>query len=282
MLYDEPYDPYANIRRREQRERLRDDDGGPPMEQPEAKPISPWWYIVAISFILKVAHSLAPYPASSPVRSAAPPQTQETFVMSDGAVGLLVIGSIILYILIIIPGRRWERAKPEQAQRAPAALAGFRIAREREQRERRERAQKEREQREHEQPAWEREQQQRNQREARAQQGRERAQEREQREQEKQEKHEKREKREREQGEREQRKQRGGPPGTEQPSPWWEVLGVSQGSSLDEVKAAYRTKIKQCHPDRVVGLGEEFQQLADRKTKELNEAFNDARRCASA
>jgi hypothetical protein len=80
MLYDEPYDPYANIRRREQREGLRDDDGGPPMEQPEAKPISPWWYIVAISFILK---ALAHYPASSPVRSAAPPQTQETFVMTD-------------------------------------------------------------------------------------------------------------------------------------------------------------------------------------------------------
>jgi curved DNA-binding protein CbpA len=60
------------------------------------------------------------------------------------------------------------------------------------------------------------------------------------------------------------------------------VIGVSQGSSLDEVKAAYRTKIKQCHPDRVVGLGEEFQQLADRKTKELNEALNEARRRARA
>jgi curved DNA-binding protein CbpA len=50
---------------------------------------------------------------------------------------------------------------------------------------------------------------------------------------------------------------------------------------LDEVKAAYRTKIKQCHPDRVVGLEEEFQKLADRKTKELNEAFNEARRRVS-
>jgi DnaJ-domain-containing protein 1 len=120
-----------------------------------------------------------------------------------------------------------------------------------------------------EQRAWEQEQQQRNQRDASAQQARERAQQ-EQREQ---------EQREREQREREQREQRGGPhQGTR---PWWEVLGVSQRSCLDEVKAAYRTKIKQCHPDRVMGLGEEFQQLADRKTREVNEAFNEARQRAN-
>jgi hypothetical protein len=58
MLYNEPYDPYANIRRREQRERVRDDIGGPPMQR-EAEPITLWWYIVAINFILKVAHSFA-------------------------------------------------------------------------------------------------------------------------------------------------------------------------------------------------------------------------------
>jgi DnaJ-domain-containing protein 1 len=120
-----------------------------------------------------------------------------------------------------------------------------------------------------EQRAWEQEQQQRNQRDARAQQARERAQQ-EQRE---------REQRESTQKERAQREQRGGPhQGTR---PWWEVLGVSQRSCLDEVKAAYRTKIKQCHPDRVMGLGEEFQQLADRKTREVNEAFNEARQRAN-
>jgi DnaJ-domain-containing protein 1 len=129
-----------------------------------------------------------------------------------------------------------------------------------------------------EQRAWEQEQQQRNQREARAQQARERAQ-REQREQQEQREREQREQRERTQKERAQREQRGGPhQGTR---PWWEVLGVSQGSCMDEVKAAYRTKIKQCHPDRVMGLGEEFQQLADRKTREVNEAFNEARRRAN-
>jgi DnaJ like chaperone protein len=66
----------------------------------------------------------------------------------------------------------------------------------------------------------------------------------------------------------------------EQPRPWWQVLGIPEGSTLDEVKIAYYTKIKQCHPDKVMGLGEEFQKLADDKTKEINEAFEIAKRAA--
>ena len=47
---------------------------------------------------------------------------------------------------------------------------------------------------------------------------------------------------------------------------------------MDEVKVAYYTKVKQYHPDKVMGLGEEFQKLADDKTKEINEAFESAKR----
>ena len=64
----------------------------------------------------------------------------------------------------------------------------------------------------------------------------------------------------------------------EEPRSWWEVLGISHGSSLDEAKAAYYSKVKQYHPDKVVGLGEEFRQLAERKTQELNAAFQEVRR----
>jgi DnaJ-domain-containing protein 1 len=64
----------------------------------------------------------------------------------------------------------------------------------------------------------------------------------------------------------------------EQPRPWWQVLGIPEGSTLDEVKVAYYTKVKQYHPDKVMGLGEEFQKLADDKTKEINEAFESAKR----
>jgi curved DNA-binding protein CbpA len=56
------------------------------------------------------------------------------------------------------------------------------------------------------------------------------------------------------------------------------VLEISRGSTLDEAKAAYRKKIKLCHPDTVTGLAQDFQELADRKTKELNRAFNEAKR----
>jgi DnaJ-domain-containing protein 1 len=64
----------------------------------------------------------------------------------------------------------------------------------------------------------------------------------------------------------------------ESPRPWWQVLGIPEESTLDDVKLAYYTKVKQYHPDKVTGLGEEFQKLADDKTKEINEAFERAKR----
>jgi DnaJ domain len=66
-------------------------------------------------------------------------------------------------------------------------------------------------------------------------------------------------------------------PNDEQPRPWWQVLEISEQATFEDVKAAYRTKIKECHPDKVIGLAREFQELADRKTKEINRAFRQAR-----
>jgi DnaJ-domain-containing protein 1 len=62
-----------------------------------------------------------------------------------------------------------------------------------------------------------------------------------------------------------------------EPRTWWEVLEISERSTFEDVKTAYRTKIKECHPDKVTGLAREFQDLADRKTKEINLAFRQAR-----
>jgi DnaJ-domain-containing protein 1 len=62
-----------------------------------------------------------------------------------------------------------------------------------------------------------------------------------------------------------------------EPRTWWEVLEISERSTFEDVKTAYRTKIKECHPDKVTGLAREFQELADRKTKEVNLAFRQAR-----
>jgi hypothetical protein len=55
--------------------------------------------------------------------------------------------------------------------------------------------------------------------------------------------------------------------------PWWEVLETSERATLEEVKAAYRAKVQKYHPDRVNNLATEFQELADRKMKEINQAY---------
>jgi DnaJ-domain-containing protein 1 len=59
----------------------------------------------------------------------------------------------------------------------------------------------------------------------------------------------------------------------EPPGPWWQVLGISEQSTADDVKAAYYSKMKQFHPDTVTGLAKEFQEFAERKTKEINQAY---------
>jgi hypothetical protein len=68
----------------------------------------------------------------------------------------------------------------------------------------------------------------------------------------------------------------------EQHRPWWEVLEIPEQSTVKDVKSAYRAKIKQYHPDRVMGLAKEFQELADRKTKEIIGAYRQARRAGRA
>ncbi len=54
---------------------------------------------------------------------------------------------------------------------------------------------------------------------------------------------------------------------------YYNILGVSFASSKEEVSLAYKTLIKQYHPDKVANLGKEFQELAILKTKEINFAY---------
>jgi DnaJ-domain-containing protein 1 len=63
---------------------------------------------------------------------------------------------------------------------------------------------------------------------------------------------------------------------------WWTVLGVGPSASKDDIKRNYRRKIKECHPDRVVGLAPEFLEVAEEHTKALNEAYANAMRCHAA
>jgi DnaJ-domain-containing protein 1 len=59
---------------------------------------------------------------------------------------------------------------------------------------------------------------------------------------------------------------------------WYDVLGVSQTASLEEIRSAYLRMITLYHPDRVTGLGEEFRLLAEHRAKEINAAYGTARR----
>jgi DnaJ-domain-containing protein 1 len=53
------------------------------------------------------------------------------------------------------------------------------------------------------------------------------------------------------------------------------VLGVPHGAAAEAVTQAYRDRLKEYHPDRVAGLGRELQELAHRKTVEIQRAYEE-------
>jgi hypothetical protein len=60
--------------------------------------------------------------------------------------------------------------------------------------------------------------------------------------------------------------------------PWFEVLEVHPESDMTTIKNAFRRLIRQYHPDKVADLGVELQQLAHRKTQEINAAYDRAQK----
>lgn len=71
-------------------------------------------------------------------------------------------------------------------------------------------------------------------------------------------------------GESEGASSRKAAPGSTDP---YEVLGVDRGQKFEEIRQRYKEKLLQYHPDRVLHLGREFQEMAEGKTKEITEAF---------
>jgi hypothetical protein len=57
----------------------------------------------------------------------------------------------------------------------------------------------------------------------------------------------------------------------------YEVLGLNQGATTEEIKRAYRHLAGQYHPDKVSHLGEEFRALAERRFKEIQKAYDELR-----
>ena len=54
----------------------------------------------------------------------------------------------------------------------------------------------------------------------------------------------------------------------------WEILGVSKNATIEEIKTAYRQRSQEYHPDKVQHLGSDLRDLADKKFREIQQAFD--------
>jgi hypothetical protein len=57
---------------------------------------------------------------------------------------------------------------------------------------------------------------------------------------------------------------------------WSDIFGLSPSASLEELRKAYKTLIKQNHPDRVHGMSPALIKLAEAETRRLNAAYQEA------
>lgn len=62
---------------------------------------------------------------------------------------------------------------------------------------------------------------------------------------------------------------------------WYEVLEVSPSATEEEIRRAYRAKISQYHPDKVASMGEEIREVAEKRSREINAAFETAMKIRS-
>jgi DnaJ like chaperone protein len=58
----------------------------------------------------------------------------------------------------------------------------------------------------------------------------------------------------------------------------YRILGVDRSATPDEIHDAYRHLASQYHPDKVAHLGDEFQELAEDKFKDVQRAYDMLRR----
>jgi DnaJ-class molecular chaperone len=57
----------------------------------------------------------------------------------------------------------------------------------------------------------------------------------------------------------------------------YEILGIRPGATLDEVTQAYRQEAQRNHPDKVATMAPEFRELAEKRMKEINAAYQELR-----
>lgn len=54
----------------------------------------------------------------------------------------------------------------------------------------------------------------------------------------------------------------------------YKILGVESTATFEEIKIAYKRRVKQYHPDLIENMGQELQDLAKQKIQEINFAFD--------
>lgn len=54
---------------------------------------------------------------------------------------------------------------------------------------------------------------------------------------------------------------------------WYQILGVAETASMEEVVAAYKRRISEYHPDKVAQMGAEIRALAEQKSQQINAAY---------
>ncbi len=54
---------------------------------------------------------------------------------------------------------------------------------------------------------------------------------------------------------------------------YYRILGIDRNTPPEEIKKAYREMVSKYHPDKVAHLGEEFIEIANRKFREIQEAY---------
>ena len=58
----------------------------------------------------------------------------------------------------------------------------------------------------------------------------------------------------------------------------YDVLGIRSRASEEEITSAYRQLVQQYHPDKVAGMAPEFREVAERRMKEINAAYEELKR----
>ena len=59
---------------------------------------------------------------------------------------------------------------------------------------------------------------------------------------------------------------------------WTAVLGISSDASIEQIERAYQLRIAELHLDKAAALGPEARELAERKSREIKAAYDEARR----